>query len=139
MYMNVSLLTSPAFRCLNLSVISFVSVLFLVRLQKVVFLFVLKIKSSLFPFSEDDQASPQATSSVTNQHRTPPLTEKHEVKTEAHVRLEGSSHHPHKTQNKAPKRRWSSESIENQKVVTSTKVPKVHRRISTFEAEGVYT
>lgn len=57
---------------------------------------------------------------------------------EAPTRVEGSSHHPHKTQSKPPKRRWSSESTENQKVVTSTKVPKVHRRISAFEAEGMY-
>ena len=88
--------------------------------------------------TEDDQASPQATSSTTSQHRTPPQAEKHEIKMDAPVRVEGSSHHPHKTQNKPPKRCWSSESTENQKVVTTTKVPKVHRRISAFEAEGLY-
>ena len=79
-----------------------------------------------------------ATFSRTNQQRTQSQIVRHEVRTEAPVRLEGSSHHPHKTQNKAPKRRWSSESVENEKVVISTKVPKVHKRISAFKAEGMF-
>ena len=43
----------------------------------------------------------------------------------------------HKLHLAAAKRRWSTESGENQKPSTSTKVSKVHRRASAFEAEGV--